>query len=698
MGRKKARPLVSSTANSRPTSRNQDLLAALGLVAIVILAYSRAPFLGFIWDDDFYVIYNSTLRTLGGLWRIWTELGATPQYYPLVHTTFWVEYHLWGLSPAGYHIVNALVHASGVILLWRILVQLKIPGAWLGAALFAIHPVQVESVAWITERKNVLSGLFYFLSAMLYLRWLSVADVEKNPNKNGQRNILYAFSLGAFVLALLSKTVACTLPAALLIIQWWKNQGRLRLKDFARLGPFFILGGALAMVTAWMERHHVGAGNQGGGEVWTLTFADRILVAGRALWFYVYKLFWPAKLTFIYPKWPINTGVIGQWMFPAAAGIVVLILWGARRRIGRGPLVAALFFAVTLAPALGFVDVFPFRYSYVADHFQYMACAGLLVLAAVGLRKLPRPALAVILLLLAVLSWRQTAIYRNLETLWRDTIAKNPECWMAHSNLAMTLLSDGRTEESLRNLEAAESLKPDSFEIESALGWVYLEAGRLEDALPRLRKAAGAGAIDPKVHFNLATVYYKKGELFDATEELKRSLAFNPRYVPALNELGAILLAQGQTADALSHLEEAVAADPEFLSARFNLANTLLQMGRRTEALEQLNEALSKHPENAEAQKNLAWVLATSPDDTIRQGRRAVELAESARRQTNGREPIVLVTLAAAYAEAGRFPDAIRTAEEARQLAEAAGNNSLAEGIRGYITLYQYGQPFRDNR
>jgi tetratricopeptide (TPR) repeat protein len=608
------------------------------------------------------------------------------------------EYHLWGLSPAGYHIVNALVHAGGVILLWRILVRLEIPGAWLAAAFFAIHPVQVESVAWVTERKNVLSGLFYFLSALLYLRWLSVADVEGSSNKDRQRNILYAFSLGAFVLALLSKTVACTLPVALLIIQWWKNQGRLRLKDFARLGPFFILGGALAMVTAWMERHHVGAGNQGGGEVWTLSFADRILIAGRALWFYVYKLLWPAKLTFIYPKWQITTGVIGQWIFPAAVGIVVLLLWVARRRIGRGPLVAVLFFVVTLAPALGFVDVFPFRYSYVADHFQYMACAGLLVLAAVGLRQLPRPALAVLLVFLALLTWRQTAIYRNLESLWRDTLSKNPGSWMAHSNLAMTLLSDGRTEESLKHLEAAESLKPDSFEIESTLGWIYLESGRLDDAFPRLRKAAATGAIDPMVHFNLATVYYRKGELFDATDELKRALAFDPRYVPALNELGAILLAQGRTPEALSHLEKAVAEDPEFLSARFNLANTLLQAGRRTEAIEQLNQALSKHPESAEAQKNLAWVLATSPDDAVRDGRRAVELAENARRQTNGRDPIVLITLAAAYAETGRFPDAIRTAEEARQLAEAAGNNPLAEGIRGYITLYQYSQPFRDTR
>ncbi len=377
----------------RSTSRHPDLLAGLGLVALVILAYSRTPFLGFIWDDDFYVIYNSTLRTLGGLWRIWTELGATPQYYPLVHTTYWVEYHLWGLNAAGYHIVNGLVHAAGVILLWRILVQLGIPGAWLGAALFAIHPVQVESVAWVTERKNVLSGLFYFLSALLYLRWLSATDVEETQSKNGRRNFLYALSLGTFVLALLSKTVACTLPVALLIVQWWKNQGRLRWKDFARLGPFFILGGALAMVTAWMERHHVGAGNQGGGEVWALTFADRILIAGRALCFYAYKLLWPAKLTFIYPKWLINSAVIEQWIFPAAIGIVLLLLWAVRRKIGRGPLVAAFFFIVTLSPALGFVDVFPFRYSYVADHFQYMACAGLLVLAAVGLRHLPRPAL-----------------------------------------------------------------------------------------------------------------------------------------------------------------------------------------------------------------------------------------------------------------------------------------------------------------
>ncbi len=661
------------------------------LVAITVLAYSRAAYLGFIWDDDYYVVSNTTLRSLGGLWRIWTEFGATPQYYPLVHTTFWLEYHLWGLAPAGYHLVNVALHITGVFLLWRILVLLRVPAAWLGAALFAVHPVMVESVAWVTERKNVLCGVFYFASALFYLRWLNFGDEESRASRP---RALYAWSLGWYLLALLSKTVACTLPAALLLIQWWKNDGRLKAKNFLPLAPFVIAGGALGWVTAWMERHHVGASGSG----FSLTFVDRILIAGRDLWFYAAKLLWPAKLTFMYPKWQPDPSAIAQWLFPVAAAGVVLGLWLARKKIGRGPITACLYFVITLSPALGFVDVFPFRYSYVADHFQYLACLGLLVPAGAILRRAPATLTGAILIMLAFLTWRQTAPYRNLETLWRDTISKNPESWMAHSNLAVTVLAQGNASEALSHLETANALRPHQFEIESTMGSVLLNLGRIDDALPYLERAAGVGAIDAPVHYNLATAYYKKERFTEALDELEKCLRFDPKYVAAYSERGAILLYQGRTDDALTNLQRAVALEPSYPPARFNLANTLLQLGKRREALEQLEQALAINPNNPEAQKNMAWVLATSSDDSIRNGARAVELAESARRLTQGRDTIVLITLAAAYAEAGRFSDAVATAETALAEANAAGNSSLAQGIQGYITLYQYRQPFRDTR
>ena len=393
---------------------------------------------GFIWDDDSYVTNNTPLRTVDGLRGIWGKPGTTIQYYPLVFTSFWVEYQVWKLQPLGYHLVNVLLHALNAVLLWRVLRRLEIPGAWWAAAIFALHPVGVESVAWITERKNVLSGLFYLLAVLAYLRFrpLTAGEPARAPDWR-----LYWLALGLFVCALFSKTVTCSLPAVLLLLVWWKN-GRVERRDVLALAPLFVLGAASGFMTTWMEKHSVGAS----GAEWALSFVQRCLVAGRALWFYTGKLFWPRHLTFIYPRWEIDASVAWQYLFPVAALVVLIALWLLRSRIGRGPLVAVLFFAGTLVPALGFFDVFPFRYSYVADHFQYLACIGLISLAvSMGTaicrragtwgRTLGMVAAAIVMLILGVSTWRQARIYQDLTTLWRDTLMKNPQCWMAHANL-----------------------------------------------------------------------------------------------------------------------------------------------------------------------------------------------------------------------------------------------------------------------
>ena len=454
-----------------------------------------------------------------------------------------------------------------------------------------------------------------------------------------------------------------------------------------------MIGGCLGLLTAWVGEDTRGAV----GAAWVLTSGQRIIIAGRALWFYAAKLVWPAKLTFIYPRWEISASSAAQWLFPVTAAALLLCVWLGRRRIGRGPITAVLFFVVTLLPALGFFNVYPFRYSFVADHFQYLATAGLLTGAAFLLSRLPLPFSGAILLVLGLLTWRQTSIYRNAEGLWRDTIRKNPSSWMAYNELGMIVLPRDK-EESLADLEKAYSLNPNEFEIQSNYGSVLLGIDRVDEALPILEKAVSFGKVDAAVHYDLATAYYRKGRFAEASTELKKSLSVNPKYVPAQSEFGAILLRQGKPDEALEHLETAVAHDPDYVSARFNLANALIQLGRRPEALEQLKAVVAAHPDNAEAEKNLAWELATSPDDHLRDGPRAVGLAEDARQRTGGRDPLILITLATAYAETGRFPDAIRAAEEAGQLASAAGNSPLAEGIRAYIALFQDGQPFRGTR
>jgi protein O-mannosyl-transferase len=348
-----------------PFAGRKEWWLGLLLLAVILLAYQPVWHAGFVWDDDNYVTKNRTLHDLSGLRQIWFDTKATPQYYPLVYTTFWVEYHVWKLNPLGYHIVNELLHALGAILLWRVLKRLELPGAWLAAAIFALHPVNVESVAWITERKNVLSGVFFFAAAWAYLRFAGETGSQK------RRRGWWLAGLLLFVCALLSKTAACSLPVVLLLARWWK-QKRLEWGDVLPLVPFFVVGLGLGLQTAWLEKHHVGAG----GAEWSASFAERWLIAGRALWFYAGKLFWPVNLTFVYPRWQLDVGIWWQWLFPAGALATVATLWFGRKKFGGGPLAAILIFASTLFPILGFLNVYYMRYSFVADHFQYFAEIG----------------------------------------------------------------------------------------------------------------------------------------------------------------------------------------------------------------------------------------------------------------------------------------------------------------------------------
>ena len=369
--KKKAKPEKAAATRFNPGASSpgkRDWIFGLILVFAIIIAYQPAwPGLP-IWDDDAHIT-QPMLRSLQGLARIWMQPGASQQYYPLVHSVFWVEHRLWGDATLGYHLVNILLHAFSALLLVRILRRLEVPGAWLAATIFALHPVQVESVAWISELKNTLSGAFYLGSALAYLEF----DRKRGPK-------LYMVALGLFVLGLLSKTIIATLPAALLLIFWWKR-GRLSWRQDVRpLIPFFLAGIAAGLFTAWMERKSIGAQ----GSEFDFTFIERFLIAGRAIWFYLGKLFWPAELIFIYPRWNVSQAVWWQYLFPAAGLLLLTVLWKLRQRC-RGSLLALLYFAGTLFPALGFFNVFPFRYSFVADHFQYLAGIGPITLVSAGI-------------------------------------------------------------------------------------------------------------------------------------------------------------------------------------------------------------------------------------------------------------------------------------------------------------------------
>ena len=583
------------------------VLSGALLVCATVVTYIPAMRSGFIWDDNWYVTSNPELRTAAGLGDIWLKIGAVPQYYPLVHTTFWIEYHLWELNPLGYHTVNVSLHAVSALLVWALLRRLGLPWAWLAGAIFALHPVQVESVAWITERKNVLSGLFYLLAWSAYLRFDPLTD--QDPAKPNRRRY-YALALVLFVCALLSKTVTASLPAAVLLVIWWKR-GRLRRRDLLRLLPFFAIGIALASVTVWMEAYNLsGTGTGATGQEWDLSAVERCLIAGRAVWFYAAKLIWPANLTFIYPRWQIDSGLWWQYLFPVAALLAVAVLWRLRRRMGRGPLAAVLFFGGTLVPALGFFNVYPFRYTFVADHFQYLAGLGLMALfaGAVGrlVRKYPLnppwavPVAGVILLgALGILSWRQQRVYKDLNTLWTDTLAKNPDCWMAHNNLGTVLIKQGELGPGMAHCLAALRLNPRFAEAHVNVGLTFMRQGRMNKAITHLRTAVELDPDRAEVRHNLAFALAAAGLTRQAVDQYGRALQLAPNFIAAHLHLGNLLRDGGRIDEAITHYHRALQLDPDNVAVLCNLAAARATLGQISEAVEHVERALeidSDHP------------------------------------------------------------------------------------------------------
>ena len=716
-------PQTSTRSLSRPiTARHRGFPFAAGLllVGMTLAAYLPATQCGFIWDDDAYVQNNQTLRSADGLRRIWFRIGSTPQYYPLVYTTYWLEYRFWGLSPTGYHVVNILLHGVAVVLLWRVLKFVEVPGAWAAAAVFAVHPVHVESVAWITERKNVLSGVFYLGALLAYLRYALVPfSAGGDPERVGtpahrdlgcastfsgrryKHGRFYAASLVLFLCALLSKTVTCTLPAVLLLVLWWKRK-RIGWADVRALAPFFALGIAFGLLTIWLEKHHVGAE----GEEWDLSAVDRCLVAGRVLCFYVGKLFWPARLTFIYPRWQIDAGAWQQYLYPLAAIGVVAVLWLARRRIGKGPLVAVLCFAGTLFPALGFFDVYPMRYSFVADHFQYLASAGLIALAvAAGYRMVVRVGawrtgvavvvLAFLLPAFGALAWHQQRAYVGLEALWRDTIRKNPHAWMAHNNLGSVLAKKGRLDEAVTRFRKALEVKPDHAGAHNGLGVVLRSQGKLVEAIHHYRRALQIAPDHADAYCNLGLAFQLQGKLDEAIRSYREGLRLDPTVVEARNNLGGALAGQSQLEEAIRHFREVLRLKPDYADAQYNLGTALRSQSRFGEALGHFREAVRLKPDWPAPLSSTAWILATHPDAGIREPNEAIRMAERAAELTRYEDAASLDALAAAYAAAGRFDQAVRTAQAALAAA-AAGADELADAIRKRLDLYRQARPYRE--
>ncbi|HEV2328180.1 MAG TPA: tetratricopeptide repeat protein [Verrucomicrobiae bacterium] len=532
-------------------------------------------------------------------------------------------------------------------------------------------------------------------SALVYLKY----DQERSKAR-------YAIALGLFVLGLMSKGAIVTLPAALLLIFWWKR-GKLFWKpDVLPLIPFFIVGISSGLVIEWVERNVIGAK----GSLFQLSIIERFLIAGRDIWFYLGKVFWPVDLTINYPRWDVSPTLWWQYLFPTAVVALVAVLWRFRT-FGRGPITAALFFIGTLFPALSFANVNFFRYSFVADRFQYLACLGPIVLAAAVMNRIisrfgRRGAVlgpvcgAILLATLGTLTWRQCHAYRDEETLWRATIAKNPASWLAHNNLGEALLQDGKVDEAIFYFKNALQIKPDYPEAHDNLGNALLDKGMVDEAIAQYQTALQIAPSSVEACCNLGNAWLQKGNLEQATVEYQKALQIMPNSLNALNNLAWVLATcpQASLRDANKAVELAQQAnrltggvDPDILGT---LATAYLEAGQAKQAIVEYQKVLQITPDSVDALNNLAWVLATCSQASLRDGNKAVELAQRADRLTGGTAPDILQTLATAYAAARRFPEAINIAQRAIQLAEKQSNTALADSIRSELHLFRQGRPY----
>ena len=362
----------------------RDWFWALLLIAFVFIAYAQVFRADFIWDDESHLTQNPCVVGPLGLEEIWTTTQAV--YYPLVLTTFWALHKFVGLNPLAYHALNVLLHAVSAILLWRVLRLLQVRGAWLGAALWALHPVMVQSVAWVTELKNTQSCVFYLLSILFFLKWEDQEVQSLDRPSGGLETAAHWFSLYlcfSFILATLSKPSVVMLPFVLALCVWWMR-GKIRWRDTVAFAPFALISVVASAWTIWEQRFHARAV----GPDWVQTFPERLIIAGKAIWFYVGKLVWPHPLIFIYPRWHVDSSKVVAYLPLMAAMAGLIALWFVRAQLGRALFFAAAYYVISLFPVLGFFSVYFFRYSFVSDHFQYLASMGPLALAGAGIATL----------------------------------------------------------------------------------------------------------------------------------------------------------------------------------------------------------------------------------------------------------------------------------------------------------------------
>jgi tetratricopeptide (TPR) repeat protein len=609
--------------------RLRGWLAALMLVAVTFAAYQPVWRAGYIWDDDVMLTGNHYVQSPGGLSAIWFSTKL-PDYFPMTYTALWLQWRVWGGDPLGYHLVNVLLHALSAVLWCRVLARFRIPGAWLAAAIFALHPVNVESVAWVSEIKNTLAMFFFTLTLWAWGRMENKNFETQKPTRDGVSGF-YWLALLFFAAALLSKAAVAPLPLVLLGLAWWRR-GRIGWRDVRRILPFFVASAAMALVT--IAYHHQVLGAVSPALIRDDGFWSRLAGAGWAIWFYFYKALLPVNLILVYPRWKIDAASALSYVPLLLLLAILLMHWKYRRQWGRTWLFALGYFIMMLLPVLGFLNVSYMRYSFVADRWQYFAILGPIALVSAGVSwkfeahhptsprrknqnsdsiRVPslgiRVSIAALLLLLGALTWRQSRMYADAETVWETTLGRNPNCAIFQNEVGNSLARQGRVDEAIVRFEKALEATPDYEPAHYNLGCAMLEKGRPDLAIARFRRALEIHPAFVDARYNLGNTLLEQGDLDQAIACYRKVLELRPDHSKAENNLAVALLRKGELREAIPYFEKALARQPENAQAHNNLGWCLLSNGQPEEAIPLFRKALELQPDLTEARENLEKAL-----------------------------------------------------------------------------------------
>lgn len=716
--------------NPIPVTRRQLVMAmALPLLLIIgsLVVYYPALKAGFIWDDDFHFTANRNVARWKGIIDIWTSRDA--MYYPLVLSTGWALHKVAGFNPAVFHGVTFALHVANVLLLVAVLRRFRIPGAWVAGFLFAWHPMQVESVAWVSELKNTQSAFFLFCS-VLALQQSGFFRVPDFRDKSARR--WHVASIGFFLLALLSKPSVVTVPVALAALVWWKREVK-SWRDVDGLFPFLILSILASGWTVWEQRFSSGAH----GFEWSQSLLERLVLSGQVVWFYAHKLVWPNPLMFLYPQWAIDPGRLLSY-----APLLLFVLagagcWWKRNTVARYPGLVLICFLVMLFPVAGLFNVYFMRYAWVADHFVYLASipvfAGAGALWALLHRRWKFVALGLAVVLLAVCGWRShmhARTFRNPETLWRAALEVNPAAWMAHNNLGLILRGQGDRDAARHHFEQALVHNPRHYEAMNNLGSLLQDQGRREEALDYFDRALN---LKPELYhgwINRGNLLRDMGDIDGAYESFSRARDYHPGLEVAW--VNTALLAEGQGDGAraieayLGLLKNKNLSDEQVGGFLFERAYRISTQGHADLAMQfllkaeelaplladifllkgELHEkrhdysaaekayrvALNRRPDWGAVLLRLSKVLAVHPDPDKRQIREAFTMLDAMMAAGGNQVPEIVDVYAMALSAAGRYGEAMQAQRHAMSLVKDQPDR--VRDMQTRLHLYETGKSY----